>query len=333
MKYTAARYVALLKRVRYALVMPVLGCAVIVTAGLWRSSAVRYTDKATLKQQFNARVRDGVGREVAVAKRGDSSGQIHAAVNSVARFIEKRSGVKLSEAIKSRLAVMEERAQSGASGRLTINELSHAINATALERLSALSDADLAHVDDTLRGFNAPDLPKNFDRAFKLPGGIVFIATPSEKTTARLKAVRDQLASPSGEIFEGMARRIVRERVQNRAQYLSEAVPEQFGNMWDVSNDRENDAADGGITPLQAFLVAYSLVSDDYLSDSQDSLNRRMKGHQASLAEASGRQYPGPAGHYAYGVNGYLFSSPLDLMFDEQTVNRLLDRIEGSSAS
>ncbi|MDT4952540.1 MAG: hypothetical protein QOJ02_678 [Acidobacteriota bacterium] len=331
MKIAAMKYLTFLKHVRYAVFALVLACAVIVTASVWHSSAVRFSDKATLKRQFHARIRDGVGREVGLAKRGDSSGQIRVAVNSVVNFIEKRSGIKLSEETKSRLAAMEERTQNGAGRRLATNELGDVINATILGRLSTLSDQEIAYVDDTLRGFNAPDLPKNFDRTFELPGGIVLIGIPSEKTVARLKAVRDQLGTPAGEVFEGMARKVVRERVQNRAQYLSEAVPEQFGNMWDVSNNRESSIADGGITPLQAFLIAYSLASDDYLSDSQDSLNKRMRGHQASLVEACGK-YPSPAGHYAYGVNGYLFSSPLDLMFDEQTVNRLLDRIEERSA-
>jgi hypothetical protein len=324
------KYLTFLKHIRYAVVALVLACAVIIAAGVWRSSAVRYSDKAALKRQFFERIRDGVGREVGLAKRGDSHGQVRAAVNSVVNFIEKRSGIKLSEETKRRLAAMEERTQNGGSCGLTTNELGDAINATVLWRFSTLSDQEIVHVDDTLRGFNAPDLPKNFDRSFKLPGGIVFIGMPSEKTVARLKAARDQLGTPVGEIFEGMTRKVVRERVQNRAQYLSEAVPEQFGNMWDVSNNRESSTADGGITPLQAFLIAYSLAGDDYLSDSQESLNKLMRGHQASLVKACGK-YPDPAGHQVYGVNGYLFSSPLDLMFDEQTINRLLDRIEERS--
>jgi hypothetical protein len=332
MKITVMKYLTFLKHVRYAVVALALACASIITASAWRSSAVKFSDKAALKQQFHARVRDGIGREVATAKRGDSPGQIRVAVNSVAKFIEKRSGVKLSEATKSRLAAMEEQAQNGTGRRLTTSELGNFINAITLERFSGFSDQEIAYVDDTLRGFNAPDMPKNYNRDFHLPGGTTFIALPSEKTIAQLKAVRDQLGTPVGEVFKGMARKIVRERVQGAAQYLSEAVPEQFGNMWVVSNDRESSAADGGITPLQACLVAYSLVSDDYLSDSEDSLNKSMRRTQASLVELCGK-YPSPAGHRAYGVNGYVFSSPLDLLFDEQTINRLLDRIEERNAS
>jgi hypothetical protein len=124
----------------------------------------------------------------------------------------------------------------------------------------------------------------------------------------------------------------VRKRVQSSASYLSEAVPEKFGNMWDVANDREPNAGDGGITPLQATLIAYSLVSDDGLSDGDASLEKRMSKFQSAASRVLEQPYPGPAGHRAFGVNGYLFSSPLDLMFDERVVNRLLDRIEERSA-
>jgi len=47
-----------------------------------------------------------------------------------------------------------------------------------------------------------------------------------------------------------------------------------------------------------------------------------------SMTKTLGQPFPSPEGHRAYGVNGYDFSSPLDLFFDEQTVNRFLDRVE-----
>lgn len=318
----------LFKKVRLFVLASVLGCAVVVSAAVWRSSAFKDSDKAVMKQQFHARLRDGVGREVRLPASGSSPAEIRAATNSMASFIARRSGVNLTESTQERLAALEQKVEIGDERRLSVGELSGVINATVLERLSTFSDQDLAHIDDTLRGFNAPDFPQNIDRDFKLPGGIVFLGTSREKTIGRLRTVRDQLSTPAGEVFSGMARGVIRGRVQSLAQHLSEAVPEQFGNMWDVANDRENTTAAGGITPLQAVLVAYALASDDYLSDSQDSLRSRMKAHQKSLTKASGRQYPAPEGHYAYGVNGYIFSSPLDLVFDERTVNRLLDHIE-----
>lgn len=332
MKHSVMKRLLPGKYVRYVGVMLIAGCAAVLMTSVWRSSAVKDTDKITTNHEFHLRVRDGVGREVELSARGNSSGQIRAAVNSVATFIERRSGVKLSGATKNRLSEIEELALSGAVRPLTSGELSDVITATVLERLSLLSEQDIAHVDDTLRGFKAPNLPRGFNRDFKLPGGIVFAGTPSEKTITRLKAVRDQLGTPAGDVFQGMARGFVKDRVQGRARYLSKSVPEKFGNMWDTVNDGEGDAADGGITPLQALLIAYSLASDDYLSDGEISLGRRMKSLQATATKISGEPYPAPVGHRAYGVNGYLFSSPLDVVFDEQIINRLLDGIAKKGA-
>lgn len=334
MAFDSKRYTPLLRYVRYVTAAAVAACAVSVTAGALRSSALKSDNKAEGKRQFQARVRDGVGKEVSLAARGGSQGEVHSAVNSVASFIERRSKVGLSGRTKNRLAEMESRVSDGAARGLTVNELSDIITAAAVERLSALSDQDIAYVDETLRGFNAPGMPKHYNRDFSLPGGIVFIGTPREKTVARMQAARDQSrGGPAADVLKGMLGTIIKGRVKDRARYLSESVPEKFGNMWDALNDAERGVADGGgVTPLQAVLVIYSLASDDYLSDGDAALDKRVRNFQAAATRATGEEYPSPSGHRPFGVNGYIFSSPLDLMLDEQTVNRLLDRIEERSA-
>lgn len=249
-------------------------------------------------------------------------------MESAAKFVERRSGVGLGEATKNRLAALEEKVQSGDGRRLSLAAFSSALSATVLERFSSLTDRELAGMDETLRGFNGPDMPENFQRNLQLPQGYVFIGVPPEKTIGGLKAVRDQLNSPARDVFAGMFREKVLYNVEGKAQNLARAAPGQFGNLWDVAGGRESGAADAGFTPLQAFLFAYSLVSNDALDYSQANLSRKMKTKRDSRTESLGRPYPSPDGHRAYGVNGYLFSSPLDLFFDEQTVNRLLDRIE-----
>jgi hypothetical protein len=321
------KYFTLLRRTSYAFIALGLLCAAVIAAGVWRSSAFKEDEKAAAKRRLNARIRDGLGREVELA-RDSSPAQIRAAVDSVTKFIERRSGVVTSEATKDRLAALEERVQNGGGRRLTVAAFSTALSATVLERLSSLTDEDIAHMDDTLRGFNAPDVPKTYNRAFQLPQGYVSIGIPPEKTIARLKAVRDQLSTPAGEPLAGVFAQTVQYHVRGAARNLAGAVPEQFGNLWDVTNDRESEAADAGFTPLQAFLISYSLLSNDPLDYSQANLIRKMNIRRESRTEDPSQPFPSPDGHRAYGVNGYLFSSPLDLMFDEQTVNRLLDRVE-----
>lgn len=107
--------------------------------------------------------------------------------------------------------------------------------------------------------------------------------------------------------------------MRNRVDYLSAALPEQFGG------------AAHGLTPVQAFVVAYSVVADDLLIDSTPNLRKRMKALQERIARGQGH-YPSPDGRFAYGVNGYLYLTPLDLTFDEQTVNDVLSRVGERSA-
>src|SRR5438046_1340071 len=83
-------------------------------------------------------------------------------VNSVDNFIFKRSSVKLSGPTKTRLAEMERLTLNGGTRRLSISELNDVLTTTAFERLGRLTDEEILHVDDTLRGFNAPDLPRRF---------------------------------------------------------------------------------------------------------------------------------------------------------------------------
>lgn len=289
------------------------------------------TDKeAEGKRQYHARIRDGVGREVQFASPGDSPGAIRSSVNSVDNFIFKRSGVKLSGPTKNRIAEMEQRTLNGEARRLTVSELNDVLTATAFERLGRLTDEEILHIDETLRGFDAPDLPKRLARrrTIRLPGRSVLIS--SETFVEQVKAMRDQTHTPLGEVLKAATHREVQKNVHRQIRDLSEAVPEKFVGTWDTTNDREGDS---GVTPLQAVLIAYSVASSDLLTGSEASLTKFMKGIQDGLTRINGEKYPSPDGHNAYGVNGYITSTPLDLVFDEQTINRMLDHIQERSAS
>jgi hypothetical protein len=224
---------------------------------------------------------------------------------------------------------MEQRTLNGEAKRLTISELNDVLTATAFERLGTLTNEEILHIDDTLRGFNAPDLPRILTRrAIVLPGYVVGIST--DKFVEQLKAIREQTNTPLGDVLKGATHRAIQDIVPKRASVLSEAVPEKFGSAWNVADNREGGT---GVTPLQAVLIAYSAVTTDFLEYSEANLNKFMSGMQKARTERWGQNYPSPEGHRAYGVNGYLVSTPLDLVFDERTVNRMLDHIQERSAS
>jgi hypothetical protein len=323
------KYLTRLRRARPFVFALTLGCAVLVAAGVWRAAAGYLGKGAENKQLLYSRIHKGVGTEVEFATANSSVGDIRASVNSVDNFMFKRSGSKLSGATKNRLTAMEARVLSGAARRLTISELAGIMAATALERASALTDQEIAHMDKSVRGFDAPDLPESFrhghERLISTRAGSLQIMS-SDKFVGQMKALRAQIATPVGEVFEGATRKAVYEEVSRRAALFSGAVPEKLGGLWDIAADTEGV----GVTPLQAVMLAYSVASEDLLCDSEVDLGRYMKSLQA--ARSAAQQYPSPVGHFAYGENGYVFSSPIDLVFDDQTVNRFLDRIEERSA-
>lgn len=89
----------LLKRTGYTFVTLGLLCAAAVVTAAWRQSApdtpeVDEKARAEAARKYHARIRDGVGREVELA-RGGSPARIRNAVESAAKFVERRSGVSL----------------------------------------------------------------------------------------------------------------------------------------------------------------------------------------------------------------------------------------------
>jgi hypothetical protein len=315
------KHLTLPKRTLFVATLVALASALVVGVSLWRTSAVRY-DQAVAKQKFLASVRDGVGSEVSFARRGDNPNGVRTSVESAAHFMRQRSGVDLRGQTKTRLADMEARTLNGTLRRITPDELSEIIAATAMERLAVSSDEEIGRAVETLRGFDAPDLPDSFrySRAHvRLRANAVTNLTP-EKLAAQTKAARD--ADPVTRVLIKVGvKQAASEEVQKRAKYLGEAVPEQFG------------AATDGFTPLQAVLIAYSVASDDPLADSAANLQKRLATMHDGIEMLTGRHYPSADGHLAYGPNGYIFSTPLDTAFDEQTVNLLLDKIEERSVS
>lgn len=303
--------------------MIALVCAVSISVSIRRTSAVPTDRNTELKEEFKASVRDGVGSEVQFAKSGDDTKNVRASVESAAQFMRKRSGVDLNGQTKTKLADMEASTLAGTSRRITPDELSEIIATTALERISVAGDEEISRAAETLKGFDAPDLPDSFRRGrtqVRLRASIASGLT-SEQFVSQAKAIRDADPILKYTVLKPVATRMAANEVQSCTRNLSEAVPEQFG------------AASTGITPLQAILIAYSIASEDRLAYSAVNLQKRMGFLQGAITKTIGQPYPSPNGHRAYGPNGYIVSTPLDISFDEQTVNLLLNHIAERSAN
>ena len=301
----------------------VLSLAAIVLARVSSSKSVATATSAKPRiEQLHALVREGIGSEVSLARAGARPDEVRNSVDSVKNFIQQRSGLEMSEAVESRLATMERDTLDGASKRITPDELSDVLTQTLLERIHNLNDAEITHAADALRGFDAPDLPAEV----KATRNSVMLrangkgSMPANVFIDRAREFRERTFIPQLLLsFMGLARSEVSKVVQNRLENLSAALPEQWGQ-----------ATRDGLTPLQAYLITYSATSDDYLWYSQQNLQGLMKSSEQIQTQVYGH-YSSAEGWRAYGVNGYMYSTPLDLVFDQRTTTRLLDRLEQRS--
>jgi hypothetical protein len=240
-------------------------------------------------------------------------------------FIYGRSNLTFAEITKKRIADLEHRTLTGVSRHMTVADLTEVLLQAALDRAALLTDDEIKHAVETARGFNAPDLPEGFRRGRSFTKLRAHSGGPSPETlTEELMAMRNPA---NRAINETITRPIIERAIKERLALFSEAAPAQWNGAWNAAT---NSAGDVGISPHQAIILAYSISSDDYLTDSISSLRTRMDSGQQAIAARTGH-YPSAQGHFAYGVNGYFHSTPIDLMFDVGTMGRLLDKIEGRS--
>lgn len=317
------KYISFFGRARFVAPLLALLCAGSIGVSTRRTNAIQNDRNRQLKENFKAAVRDGIGTEVQFAGPGDDAKNVRASIESAAQFMRKRSGVDLRGQTKTRLAEMESSTLAGTSRRITPDELSEIIAATAIERVSAASDEEINRAAETLRGFDAPDLPDSFRRGrarVRLRSSMEGTLTP-DQFASQIRAIRDADPILKYAVLKPAAIRAAASEVKSCTRNLSEAVPEQFGS------------AATGLTPLQAVITAYSIVSEDRLAYSSPNLRKRMEFLQDAITRTTGQPYARPNGHLAYGPNGYIHSSPLDLVFDERTVNLLLDRIAERSGN
>lgn len=308
-----------LRQTRIALFALALTCALFVGAGVWRAMALSTNQdqresemsRAEMEQQFRAQMRDGLGREVQFARPGDGHEAVRVAVGSATNFIYGRSGVQLNERTQGRLAEIERRVLNGESRRISVDELTDALTETAMERMSTLTDNEIDYAAETLRAVEIFYDGENHHNVMLRANGGGYMSR--EDFVSQARSLREQAARSDNLLREAM-RVAIEEEVKASVRVFSETVPESFGNV-----------QERGVTPAQAILLTYSIASDDPLALSTRSLQT-----ETSMTNRSLRAEGAPVHNSdkLYGVHGCRFSTPLDLVFNDQTLNRLLTRLE-----
>jgi hypothetical protein len=277
---------------------------------------------------------DGVGTRVSLVRDGALPGQVRASVDTARSFIQERSGLELSSETADKLAEMEQQTENGSSSRISCDDLSDTVLAVVIERFHHSTDAELEEAASQLVNVRtSSSVPQDAGiskgasasktRADQLPtssppdpaGSFVMLRADGRglmrqtELIQMAKQYRGRMDIPVQMIaIVGIVRPLVRKAFQNRLAILSQGLPDQWG-----------DADSRGLGPVQAFLLSYSVVAGDPLYRSKQGLEQAMKWVEQTNLKADSRfSYPSPAGRLPYGSSGYLFSTPLDLVFDSK---------------
>jgi hypothetical protein len=299
--------------------------AFVIAGGLfWKLNSVH---GVAASEEFKQRLRNALS-ELNLSN-NQTLASANASSNSLSDFIYYRSGVQLSPANKDSLAQIQLNSLAQTK-KVSQDELAQIITDVAFEKLVTLSDANINRMSDSLCGCSDPNLPPSFHRnTVKLRAngeGIMPKSTfVSQIQYARDTEISDQRNAGRIPPLQRQANRLalqnrISKDISNRSNFLVAANP----NFFDGSSNND-------MTPTQALLLTYSLVADDSLADNQADLNQRMLAEQQYMSTYLGRPYPSPQGLKAYGLNGYIYSTPTDLLLDDSGVTRVLNLIKERS--
>jgi hypothetical protein len=240
-----------------------------------------------------------------------SEGEIKRSVQSIDNFLYARSNIRLSETIKTRLVAAEQQVALGANSRLTTEQLIDVLTEVAFKRLQSLTEDDIGRakatyeksyiVDGSYAGFTWKQIklsPADFERNLR-------------RLSERSKSNNRELRSSLQKLIAGNS---PESGVNGHIQLYVRVLPEQFGAVMQT-----------GISPTQALVIAYAIVSDDPIHIPRTALENEMAQAHKNIG---GQRYPEPNGNCPFGTNGYLFATPLDLIFNDQTIGSMLDVIQ-----
>lgn len=304
-------FLNVLRRQRLVAIAVIASCAGIVALGICRAGGGPVTSAAGApaeKQKLQERMRKGVGSEVRFSTAKDSEADTKTSIESVAQFIQYRSGMKMSDETKSELLRAEAETLKGQSPRISIDALKDSLTTTAAERVGTLSDKDVERVSNTFRSASDGQITLRMAGELgQVPRDMFIKGAASARELKR----REELESSIRPFFEL--------QVNDRAANLSDAMPEQFGRM-----------KEDGVTPIQAVLIAYSVASDDSLADSQNDLAGQIvqerTNSRMTRAEAKAQRLNSPT---PYGRKGFFYAAPVEVLFNRATIQRLLNPVEG----
>jgi hypothetical protein len=295
-----------LKQRPSTVIATVLAFLVIGGIAIWHASRRPAEASSQNKQGLQNELRRGIGSEVHFAYRPEQAGQ---AVASAADFIHSRSGLKMSDEFAKKLAKAESDVLNGKSRYITIAELTDNMASVVIDRLATLTDEEIRQATEQSADTNG-EIRSRADAKW----GVM-----SKKDLIQQAGAGREWSRRGDSGLQLGLRGMIEEEVNDRVSTLSTQLPDQFGN-----------ASSEGLTPTQAFLIAYSVAMDDPLTHSRRDIGKMLL--QKRMDEGitrDQRQAQKHASDLPYGPNGFLHPSGFHLFFTRDSVDKLLNLKEG----
>lgn len=302
------RLIQALRRRRSMAIALVAAFVLVGGAAVWRASRVPAEASAENKQNTHERLRKGLGSEVRFASAAANPQQIDEAVRSTDEFIYWRSGLRMTDETKKRLAKAESDVLKGKAQRITLDELTDSLTTAVVERLGTLTDEEIQLAADASSDEHG-DIRSRADGKW----GVL----SKKELIQQAKSGRDWSRRGDSALRAGL-RTLIEEQVSDRAVKLGGALPEQFAQ-----------AGTQGITPTQALLITYSVAADDPLADSRGDIEQMIvqKRMNARQTREEKKAQKTPSGR-PYGPHGSVHPSAPHIFF-KAGVDKLLTRGEG----
>lgn len=300
-----------LQRRRSTAIALVAAFVVIGAASVWYTSNLpTEASPKDDKQHLQVRLRRGVGGEVRFASAASRPEQIDEAVGSADEFIYRRSGLRMSDETKKRLAKAESDVLKGKTKYITVSELTDNLTTAVVDRLATLTDEEIEQAADASSDENG-EIRSRADGKW----GVL----TKRELIQQAKSGREW-SRQGDSALRAALRPMIEGEVNDRVATLGAALPEQFGQ-----------AGAQGVTPTQALLIAYSVAADDPLADSRGDIEKaivqkRMDARQTREQKKAQKNVSGRP----YGPRGFEHPSAPHLFF-KAGVDKLLSRGEGGA--
>jgi len=294
---------------RRSLALVLLAAFVLVGgAGIWHASKLPAEASVEDKQHLKERLRKGVGSEVKFASAAANPQQIDEAVASTDAFIYWRSGLRMSDDTKKRLAKAESDALKGKTKRISLDELTDNLTTAVVGRLGTLTDEEIQQ---------AAEVSANEQGLITSRANGKWGVLTKEELIQQAKSGREW-SQRGDSALRSTLRPMIEEEVSERTVALGAALPEQFGQ-----------AGTQGFTPTQALLISYSVAADDPLADSRSDIGqmmvqKRIEARQTREERKAQRNVSGRP----YGARGSVHPSAAHIFF-KAGVDKLLNRSAG----